>query len=204
MPIVFFVIRNLSIACILGINFVQDSHAILDCSAKVLSLYDVAPLICNFDRDSILLLSRSIILPPRSEMFVPVNLHRKFIGQTLLVEGWPALKNRMIAVAAALIEPQTNKSLCRVVNADDTPKRLRVNSPVATVSYLPIDVPNNAHLLPATNLNHSPLCMTITEETLPSHEDRVKVLEELGISFSDTVLLGEDMAKLSSLLTYWV
>jgi len=157
-PIVFFVILNLSISCILGINCLQDSHAILDCSANVLYSYDglvVAPLICNFDRDSILFLSRSLILPLRSET-LSVKVHKKFIGQTLLVEGWPALRNRMIAVAAALIKPQMGKSLCRVVNAGDTPKGLRVNSPVATVSYLPIDAHHNANLLPPANFSLSP------------------------------------------------
>ena len=102
-PTVFHVLRGLNISCILGVNFLQDSHAIMDCARKSISLFDglvEAPLINNFDKDTILLLAKTVTLPPRSESFIPVRVHNKFLNQTLLVEGWPSLKNQMVAVAA--------------------------------------------------------------------------------------------------------
>ena len=117
-PTTFHVLRNLLIKCVLGVNFLQDSGALLNCAKKTLSLYDglvCAQLISNFDRDSILLLSKSVIIPPRSETYVPVRVHGKYVGKRLITESWPPLKNRMIIAANALIEPHVNKSYCHVV-----------------------------------------------------------------------------------------
>jgi len=98
-PIEFCVLRNMTISCILGANFLQESRGILDCGQKVLSLFDglvIAPLICNFDRDSILLLSHAVTIPPHCEALVPVKVHSKYKSQTLIVEGWPSLKDRFL------------------------------------------------------------------------------------------------------------
>ena len=202
-PILFYVIRNLSIKCILGIPFLQDTKAVVDFSNNEISLYDrlaVAPLTYNFDRESILSLTKSVTIPPRSEMFVPVKLHRKFVSKTLLVEGCPLLKHRLIAVAAALIEPQFTRSLCRVVNVGDLPKFIKRGTPIATVSYLPIDEQHNSHLLRPSDQLGQPKCFSITEETLPPHKSRVEALEKIGLSFSESVLTGNDLHELSELL----
>ena len=107
-PTSFHVLRNLRIQCILGVDFLQDSRATVDCSNKTLCLYDglvMAPLISNFNRDSILLLSKRVTIPPRWEKFVPVRVHQNYVGQTLMTETWPSLKNRMVVAANLLIEP---------------------------------------------------------------------------------------------------
>jgi hypothetical protein len=57
----FYVIRNLSVKCILGVNFLQDNHAIFDYANRTLSSHNglaVAPLISRFGRDSILSLDK--------------------------------------------------------------------------------------------------------------------------------------------------
>ena len=195
----FCVLRNLGISCILGVQFLRDTQAVLTCAKKSLSLFDGLvnlPLICNFDRNSVLLLKSATTIPARSERFVPVILHPKYVSQTLMVEGWPSLKNRMVAIAGAIISPDSNTTYCRIVNAGFAPKRLKARSPIATVSRITIDAKNNSHLLP----NRPQHCMAMTEEILPPHTDRMKALNSLGIPFQDTALAEDQLSELSSLL----
>ena len=96
----------------------------------------------------------------------------------------------MIAVANAIIEPETNTTYCRVINAGFTARRLRPRTPIATVSHVAIDRHNNSHLLPTFDSH----CMAISDDTpLPSHEERMASLKALGIPFQDTSLSTDQL-----------
>ena len=106
-------VRSLRVRCILGVDFLQDSRVGMDCANKTISVYDglvMAQLISNLDRDSMLLLSKKVTRPPRSESFVPVCVHGQYVGQTLITESWPPLENCMIVAANSLMEPHVIKS----------------------------------------------------------------------------------------------
>jgi hypothetical protein len=184
-------------------NFLQDNQAILDCPNKTLSLHNglaIAPLISNFDRESILSLTKTLTIPARSECLVAVNVNHKFLNKTLIVERWGSLKNRMISVATALIKPTFNKTVCRLVNAGNIPRTLQKNTPIATVEFLQIDDNTNTHLLGNSTISHPQQCMPIIDAELPSHEIRVQNLKAMGIDFDGTVLKNDDLHQLSALL----
>ena len=90
--------------------------------------------------------------------------------------------------------------MCRLVNLGDFPKRLRAKTPIATISPLDVNDPFNVELRGQKLDNVAPMCASISDEALPSHEERIQILTERGLSLSPNSLSQEQFEKLSSLL----
>jgi hypothetical protein len=96
-PFRFYVLQGLSYHCIIGIDFLTDAQATIDCNQRLLSLYQglaVAPLIHNMDKESILCMADTVTIPPRTEALVPVTIHPKYVHRINIVEEWPEVKNK--------------------------------------------------------------------------------------------------------------
>ena len=129
----------MSFNVILGIDFLTDSRATLDCSRQMLSLYDglvIAALTTRHDRSELVVLSHNVVIPPHSEAIVPVRVHNKFNSIVSLVETLPSLHGRLLAVAAAAVSPIKSTTMCRMINLGLKAKRLKAGLPIATMAIL--------------------------------------------------------------------
>jgi hypothetical protein len=201
-PFRFYVLQGLSYNCILGIDFLTDAQATIDCNQRLLSLYQglaVAPLIHNMDKESILCMADTVTIPPRTEALVPVTIHPKYVHRINIVEAWPEVKNKMIAVAGALIFPRSRQTVCRVMNIGLTPRTLRKKTPVAIRSDIdtrnPCIIAMNSHA--TGNAAHQ---QNEDQNELPTHEQRLQALLSLGLPLKRDDLTEEQFSQLTALL----
>ena len=199
----FCVLRELSYHCILGVDWLYDVKGQINFADGVLSVYDnllSVPLIRNVDRASLLLLSKPITIPPLTECLVPVMSDRKFNNIVSLVEAFRPIQSRLLAVAASAVIPRGATTMCRIVNLGDFPKRLRAKTAIATITPLDVNDPFNSELRGEVLSPRAPMCATISDEAVPSHDVRLKLLTERGLSLSPSTLTTEQFEKLSYLL----
>ena len=87
-----------------------------------------------------------------------------------------------------------------MINVGNTQRRLRVGTPIATVASIRIDKNNNAHLLPEAINQSSVINTVLKDDVLPSHDERMHAIAEMGISMNDCVLKGDELDEFSALL----
>jgi hypothetical protein len=201
-PFQFMVLRDLNYDAILGMDFLTSTHAMIDCAQRLLTLYDglvAAPLIQSTDKQHLLCLTRSVTIPARTEMMVPVKVpyrHRRQLG---IVEVLPQIKNKMVGVAAALVQPHLPVTACRVINLADSPRYLRDKTPIGIISALDLKDPFNIAAInePQTPTEQSIAC---DQEIPPEHAERVCILNEIGLSFKDNKLTDDEFEQLTKLI----
>jgi len=204
-PFTFYVLKDLTHSCIFGMDLLTSTGANINLAQQCISFYDglvVTTLINKFDRSALVRLSKSLVIPAKTEAIVPVKLHPKHRAKTSLMEIWPPIKNQMIAVAAAVVKPQTNETCCRVINLGITPRRLRAGTPIAVISALDLNDQHNQAVLNGSHTTEKceASLMSLSTENTPPHAERVKVLEQKGFNFTDTKLPAEQFERLSTLL----
>lgn len=202
-PCTFTVFRKLSHTCILGLDWLAQNKANIDCGQRLLSLYDglvVLNLQNSEDRTQLLYIKQTVTVPPNCEAILPVCFKRGHSQPLAVIEAWPPIKNRMIGVAPAIVRPCGENTVCRVINLGVTPRKLRARTPVAQVMRINMLDPFNFKALTGKKDDSKPSVNTITTENIPEHADRLRELQEIGLNFTDTKLSEPDFAKLTQLL----
>ena len=90
----------------------------------------------------------------------------------------------MIAVAAAVVQPQTVKINCRIVNLGATPRRLRAGTTIAQISAIDTNDEVNSAILSDKNVKTNVTTITSlpdSEVELPPHETRIELLEQKSL-----------------------
>jgi len=108
-PYTFTVLKGLSFNIICGIDFMNDTKAVMNCSKHTLSLFNdlvISKLVSSLDRRASAVLTRALVLPPNCVVIVSVRVPRKFNAVLSIVEMLPSLANKMIAVAGAAVLPR--------------------------------------------------------------------------------------------------
>jgi hypothetical protein len=80
-PFSFHVLSSLAHQMILGNDFLRMSGAVIDCAQRSISLFDglvSASLTTQHDRDSVLRLAQSVIIPPTTEAIVRLEVPPRF------------------------------------------------------------------------------------------------------------------------------
>jgi hypothetical protein len=155
-PQQFLVIRNLHHNGVLKMDMLQACKAKIDLRENTLHLFDdliIAPLTTNRENASALYLMQCVRIPARSEAILLVTLFRQTtydFRSPATTEAWPTLQQRFIGVAKALVQPQTRRTLCRIINVKDTPQVLRRGTKIACLSTIDMPDPFNVAALNGT------------------------------------------------------
>jgi hypothetical protein len=160
----------------------------------------VPSLIYNMDRKSILCMAHTVTIPPRTEALVPVTIHPKYVHRIIIVEAWPEVKNKMIAVAGALIFLRSKYTVCRIRNIGFTPRTLRKKIPIAIRSDIdtrnPCIMAMNSH---ATGNAARQQNVENQNESL-MYEKRLQALLSLGLPLKRDDSTEEHFAQLTAVL----
>ena len=106
-----------------------------------------AALTRRSDRDTVLRLAQDVIIPATTEAVVKLIVPYRFRRKTSLIETFPPIKNKFLAVAGALIHPLGQDTVCRIANVGKTSKHLKANTPVAQISPIDFSDPFNHAML---------------------------------------------------------
>jgi hypothetical protein len=202
-PCTFHVLKSLSHNVILGQDFLKSSGAIIDCANNCISLFDGlvnASLTSQRDQTMTLRLAKNVTIPPKTQTALRLLVPPRFQNKTSLLETYEPIKNQFLMVAGALIHPTNHLTVCCVLNAGQTPQKLRKYTPIARISAVDLNDPYNEALL-SIDLRHSAQDSVPNAKTeLLSHEQRREYLEKLGLTFDESCLSQEQFSKLTALL----
>jgi len=202
-PCTFTVFNDLSHDCILGVDWLTQNHATIDCGKQIVALYDglvVLKLQRGDERQRLLYIKRSMTIPPQCEAIVPVCFRRGNTPPLAVIEAWPPIKDRMLGVAPAFVKTHGDDTVCRIINLGVTPRKLRAHTPIAQVMRINMLEPFNFAALTGKGNGRRQTIGATSAVTLPDHADRLTALKEIGLTFEDTKLPETDFGKLTALL----
>jgi hypothetical protein len=91
--------------------------------------------------------------------------------------------------------------MCRVVNLGSTTRRLRQRTPIAQITPVDLSNPDNIMVMSDNQQNGTTANEDkLSTENQPPHEERIKVLKELGVDIDTAEVSTEDHEKLTALL----
>ena len=135
-PFSFLVLTDLQPKLLVGVDFLQFSKAKIDFERNVIELADNLVSV-HFDKaskpEAELFNVAAITLPPLAETLVPLIIPRKFVGRTCLIEPIASKSRLNIGVARVVVQPSTQHTMCRVLNASNQPRFLRKHSSIAQI-----------------------------------------------------------------------
>jgi hypothetical protein len=202
-PRTFHVLKSLSHNIILGQDFLKSSGAIIHCANNCISLFDVfvnASLTHQRDHTMTLRLAKNVTISPKTQTALRLLVPPRFQIKSSLLETYEPIKNQFLMVAGALIHPTNHRTVCCLLNAGQTPQKLRKYTPIARISAVDLNDPCNEVLL-SIDLRHSAQDSVQNSKTeLLSHEQRQEYLEKLGLTFDEMCLSPEQFFKQTALL----
>jgi hypothetical protein len=87
-----------------------------------------------------------------------------------------------------------------MLNSGLTPRKLRANTMVATITSIDVTDPYNKAML-SMNVDDSPPPDTaVNKSKLPSHQERLKFLQTMGFPLDNTNLTEDQFSELTALL----
>ena len=207
-PFTFIVLPSLCHDCIVGTDFMTQTHAKIDFSEHIISFYDelvILPLIPLKSQTTILRLSQQVIIPPRTEALVSVTIPHHYRPQLSIVEPLPSMQRRNIGVARIIVQPSQPLSVCRLLNPTDVTITIPTKTPIATIEPLDINLSQNQHLLTQRRSAHPTFVNTITahkDNVTPdlTHEQKISALTALGLVLDKNELTDPQFEALVSLL----
>jgi hypothetical protein len=197
------VLRSLSHKLLLGQDFLRFSHAVIDCGERLITLFDglVRAALTRFsDRDSVLRLAQDLIIPAATEVLVKLMVpqrHRRKLG---LMETFSPLKNKFLVVANAIVKPNGNYTIGRILNVGLTTRRLRARTPIAYITPIDMNDPFNKAMLSMDTEQQELQEKSPRVTNMPEHADRIPILKALGLKLDNPNLTEEQFSQLTALL----
>jgi hypothetical protein len=139
-PFNFLVVQPLTQDLILGLDFLESTRAVINCSDRTVTFYDNITAINLLDnkRKIVACLTKDCELEPRSENILPVRVSRNFHHQCILLEPVAVREKQKYLVARALVTPQGYFSACKILNPTDQKIKLRKRLVVAQVQTVDV------------------------------------------------------------------
>jgi hypothetical protein len=205
-PQCLFVLKQLSNPILLGNDFLRNTSATISYADRMIDLYEglvKAPLTYKNGKQSVARLSQTVHIPPWTEMITTVRIPKQFRYITCLLETNEPLKSKQLLVANSVIEPKNQFSICRICNFSQKTKILRKNMPVACISELNLNDPVNKAML-SVDLNDKNIVNTPQREASTIENDqKKKILEQIGLTFKNDNLTGDQQKQLIDLLFHY-
>jgi len=206
-PVMFYVVRNLSQNCIVGGPFLEECGANINYANKTLSLYEnttTVPLLNDVELNKTLCTITKLRIPPLSEVIFPSKLYtptNEII--TGITEALPAARNRGLFVANVLQNTSKPTLVCRMLNTTRKTVYLPANFAFGFLSC--IDVTEGVNLIDvdAVHDNSDGVNDVSTESNsldMPDHDARLAYLQACGIQIGTDVLNDDESQKLTALL----
>jgi hypothetical protein len=185
----FSVIDKLGYDCILGMNFLQETNAVIDICSKTLNLYHgslVVPLTQSGNYTAVQL-TCNVSIPPLSEAALPTKSAKTMPRGSYIVESGLHPPYHTLLVGRTLVNLDRPIFHCRVSNPTNKTIWLRKGTTIG-------------ELMAATVIESQPQQQNSQKQNLPSIAEMRKILEQKGISLEDTVVKGKDLDDLITLL----
>jgi hypothetical protein len=145
-PFVFSVVEKLTYDCILGMNFLQDTNAVIDASSGTLSLYHgllTVPMI-RADNPATVQLICNVTLPPLSETALPIKATQPSLKGTYVVENETCSPHNSLLVGRTLVNVDQSHFHCRVLNPTDKAIRLKKGTIVGELTAAAVIEPQRS------------------------------------------------------------
>jgi hypothetical protein len=188
-PFLFLVIEKLGYDCILGMNFLQQTNAVIDVGSKTLNLYHgslIVPLTQSGNYAAVQL-TCNVSIPPLSEAALPATSVKAMPRGSYVVENGLHPLYHTLLVGRTLVNLDKPNFHCRVLNPTNKTIRLRKGTAIG-------------ELVAATVIETQPQQQNAQKQNLPSIAEMRKALEQKEISLADTVVKGKDLDDLITLL----
>ena len=193
-PYTLYVLENLIHAVMLGMDILKELRANIDLSSNRISFYDnlvTLPITKSHKSEVMLRSVKAVTLPPCSESLIPVQYQEPFMADTALIEPLPTLQKRCVLAARVTVKPHNNRTFCRLLNPNNTPKRIRKNEVIAAMS--PVIIPEQLSRSPEMNSIN-----TISQP--PSMSEMEKTLSDLEIKIERSHLTSQQYTELCTLI----
>jgi len=136
-----------------------------------------------------------VLISPRSEALVPVAVPTNFGPGLAMAEPAVNLHTKHSALAKAIVLPQQDRTVCKLLNPTNSSIFLKRHSTIAVINKLSIDSMNvidNSDGAPLTDEGHGTETVTLDEQ--------LKVIKQREIELYRNRLSDEQYAKLIALL----
>jgi len=207
----FAVIRNLSQNIICGMDFLNDTHAHIDCANNTVTLCDdllAVKFLTNMrTARNLVRVSKHCVLQPMSETVVPAfvtnsNFNGKNVHDCFLLEALPAQEDRPFLVARSLNIPRDRQVVCRVLNPTNDIVRLRKRQPIAQLEKIDqqniTELPHDFFDFSSKPTKPSYVINTL-DTTAQNDRPRTKI-SDLGITIDNDNLTSEEKQQLTELI----
>jgi len=163
-------------------------------ATRTVTFYDdlVGLNITNMN-ETLLRTDDAILIPPKLEALVPVSVPARFGSGLAIVEPAVNLQTKHLALAKAIVLPQQNKTVCKLLNPTNAPIFLRRRSTVAVINKLSVDSINVID-------DSAPQTKDGCETETSCLDEQLKVIEQKGIKIDRSKLSTEQFTKLTALL----
>jgi hypothetical protein len=188
-PFLFLVIEKLGYDCILGMNFLQQTNALIAIGSKTLNLHHgslVVPLTLSGNYAAVQL-TCNVSIPPLSEAALPSTSVKAMPRGSYVVESGLHTLYHTLLIGRTLVDLDKPIFHCRVLNPTSKTIRLRKGTSIG-------------ELVAATVIEPQSQQQNAQKQNLPPIAEMRKALEQKGISLADTVVTGKDLDDLITLL----
>ena len=207
-PFKLHIVKDLSFQILLGNDFLRYSQAQISYKTKTISLFDdliSAPLTTLADKFNIARIAETIIIPPRTEAIVQINVPQAYQGKQCFLENTQPNKSTDLMVGRAIIQPTKKRTLCRVCNVSNREAILKTGRPIARVTLIHEQqlvcsaLANEDISTDKADVDNNDL-HDVNLETVPPHEERLTYLTKMGLTLNNSNLTTEEMQQLTDLL----
>ena len=206
LPFVFNVADNLSAgtSMIIGMDFLNAFNCIINVANKTVSFYnDLTTVNLQTRRDSSQLVARvhrDTIIPPRSELIMPLTVSAALNSATFVLSPTPDLGNKSIAMARAIVQPSDGRVNCRILNPTYNAISLKRHTIIATLHS--VDVNSIVPYDPVSDNDETPPTLSESDR---DHENLDRsaaeaIIKDLGINLSSCTLSDADKDSLIKFL----
>ena len=137
----FYVVDNLAESILLGTEFLESHHCILDFSKKLITFWNNlahAPILTD-DKRQFARTTRVICVKPYSETIIRVSCPHRFNGKEVRLDPLPQFQFTKFALARSIGNVNNNHTVCRILNFKDEALVIPRNFKVAVVNTVNVD-----------------------------------------------------------------
>jgi len=187
-PFVFIVIERLDFDCIIGMDLLNETKAVIDIHSSLLTLFEgLTAINMTLTGQHITVSSIATVeIPPFSEAVVAVRPDRKAQKRDYIIEGCAKAPCTALMVARAIADGKRDKLSCRVLNPTEKPIKLKSGTTIGILARVAV------HSMVATMKTQHKQRATITQ--------MLKALANKKMSLEGVAVTGVDFDNLVTLL----